>query len=584
MNNIRQKLIDQINIVDEIGSNIELQAKGRNHVGLCPFHADNNPSFTVSDEKKIYKCFVCGEGGDVVKFHSKFNHISTNAAIEQLANKYNINIPKFQKQVRIDSTDGLLNDVNKFYVTALHSTKQGEEALGYLKTRGFDNDTIKHFHLGYGYDVNNGLYKYIEKKISSERKYTFDDLVAINQFQNERDLFARRVTIPIFVNNKIVGFGGRALDDNTVKYLNSKDSKKFSKKETLYHFDDAIKLSPDNSIVVVEGFFDVIKAYQNNIKNAVALMGTAFSNNHLTKLRKSNIKTIYLGLDSDNAGIEAAIKVGEKFIKNNFKVKLLNYGSYKDLDEFLTDASNNHDDFVRLQTNGVSFKQFQSNYLLENVNLQSSDEKDSVINQITTNLNQENDIVVEEIINKLENTLSVSREFIYNKIEQNKVEVTQNSSTPQQDNSDYGYDNYYFEGGDDFDNQAYEQYASNTSQIMTEPAASKKIVVDSSIMFMNKVQLVVFRALNGKNNYLKLRSIKTQFNKDLGIYNTIFDDIGQYYDKYSVFDFVTFTDIYPQYADVITDLYNKKIVDSETSDEELIKSLATKSSWGLFSK
>ncbi len=582
MSNNRDKLVESIDIVDEISSHIELEAKGRNYVGLCPFHADNNPSFTVSSEKGIYKCFVCGEGGDVVKFYRKFNHISNQAAIEALADKYNIKISNKQVNYNVPPGNLVLNDINKFYVTALHSTDSGKKAMQYLTNRGLTPEIIKHFHLGYGYEEGDKLFQYLERKIEVESNYNLSNIGEINHFTNKRDLFTSRITIPIIKNNIVFGFGGRALDSSNIKYLNSKDSRIFQKKEMLYHFDEALRLSPDKSIVVVEGFFDVIKAFQCNIKNAIALMGTAFTNNHIKQMKRLNIDTVYLGLDSDKAGQDATLKIGKTLLKNGFKVKILKYPVGKDLDEYL--QSHDHSDFIQLQKNSINYKLYETEELIKNVSLLSMDEKDETINRIIDKLHVENDLVIEQVLSKLEDAFSVSRQYLTDKVESNKLL----SNTAVNKNGESDYDQYQYdvpEMNGDFDqqNSQFEYYDQNITNVDVM-SHEQPLVNNSNISFMSAQQLVIYRAIISKTNYIELSRFKRQYNKDLGIYEQLFKELEIYYSKFSKFDYVTFTNDNPKFALLINDLYEKEITENNISNQQLVEKVKARTSWGVFKR
>lgn len=576
MNNNREKLIETVDIVDEIGSVIELEAKGRNYVGLCPFHADNNPSFTVSTEKKIYKCFVCGEGGDVVKFYRMYNHISNQAAIEALADKYNVKIDRQVSQVQLKPANIVLNDINKFYVTALHSTESGSKALQYLKARGLNNETINHFHLGLGYEQADKLYQYLEKKIETESNYTVSDIAQINHFTNKRDLFASRITIPIQKNGTVVGFGGRATDNNNIKYLNSKDSKLFQKHEVLFHFDEALRLSPDRSLIVVEGFFDVIKAFQFNIKNAVGLMGTSFTGNHIAQMKRQKIDSVFLALDSDKAGIAATLKIGKLLLKNGLKVKVIEYPQGKDLDEYL--LTHSFEEFQSLKKNSINFKIFETDQTIDNVSLLSLDEKDNAISQLLENLKSENDLVIEQVLTKVESSFNVSRDYLNNKLEQLETEVY---TEPQVASAPTGGYDYY-----DIPEMAGEQqpeYYDYAEPIQVEKAPTP-IVNNSNISFMSAQQLVIYRSMASKHSYIELKKFKLQLNKDLGIYEKLFVELDNFYQKYSVFDYVTFTNDNPQYALLINDLFEKEITENAISNHHLVEKIKDKSKWGIFSR
>ncbi len=572
LNDERKLLIETIDIVDEIGSHIELTKKGNNYVGLCPFHTDNNPSFTVSSSKQIYKCFVCGSGGDVVKFYKMFNNISNQAAMSYLAKKYKIKLRNQNSNIpQLKPVNYVLNDINRFYVTALQSTAGGNRAIEYLTKRGFSSDTITHFHIGYGNDDNTKLYEYLNYKITTENKYNEFDVEKINQFNFKKDIFVNRVTIPIFKNNKIVGFGGRALGEENPKYLNSKDSVVFSKKKTLYHFDEAIYLSPDRSLIIVEGFFDVIKAYEQNIKNVVALMGVSFASEHITKMRQKQIDTIYLGLDMDRAGRDSTMQLGRVLIANQFKVKVLNYDRHKDLDEFLND--NNYEQFISIQKNSINFKLFETEQIIENISMLSSDEKNDAINQILTNLNIENEFVIEQVFSLLETNFNVSRQFL------SDLQLKLNSQNPSIQTQNF---NHYDEQLQQYNEQYDNQIDQNLSE-ESDPQVMSQIVVNTKgIAFMTKEQEFILRMLDTKVEFNELKKLKQMHQIKLKDYEVFYDKIDEYYKSYEVFDFMVFTDLYPRYSFEINAIMTKQFTNKSLSNEKLINELKEKDKWKIF--
>ncbi len=554
-NNIREKLVNNIEIVSEIGAHIDLQAKGRNYVGICPFHADSDPSLTVSSEKQIYKCFACGAGGDVVTFYSKFNNISVSAAIEQLAKKYSIALPKRMQTKVLNKQALVLEDINKYYVTALHSTAGGSTALDYLHNRGFTADVINHFHLGFGYEESEKLYEYLLGKIDAEKRYTISDIQAINHFTNERDMFAKRITIPIFSGEQIVGFGARAINDTQVKYLNSKDSKQFQKKTTLFNFEQAIHLTPNKSLILVEGFFDVIKAYQYNFKNTIGLMGVGLSAKHLQLMRKAQIELIYLALDSDRAGREASLKIGKLLIKNGFKIKVIDYKQSKDLDELLTNYG--ADEFTNMMRNAQNFKMFEAQNLIAKTNLNSIDEKSDVTDQIIAGLSLENDLVIEEVVSLLMSNFNLSRNLLENKLKQDQNNVQ---------------------------SRAVEAVADYGPQTMPNENNHDSIINnDSNIEFMDVYQAIIFRCISSKQNYVECMQLKKRYNRNLGQYELLFNALGQYYNNYSNFDYVTFINQNQQFINQIDNIYNKAVNHDNLSNEYLMTKVSA-ARWGIFGK
>ncbi len=325
-----EELIKRIDIVKEISSYIELKTSGANYLGRCPFHDDSTPSLSVSEQKKIWRCFGCGKGGDVVKFISLYENVSYMEALEKLATKYNIpiNIRAKEKDAEIYK---VMKIVSEFYQNELIKNPQ---ALSYVKERNINPKTIEEF--GIGYSPNH--YKLIDylKNISDHylNLYKSTQNLSISP-TNMRDIFSNRIIFPIKdASSRVLGFGGRVISkDESVKYLNSPDSDIFKKSKLLF----GINLSLDyikerQEAVLVEGYFDVLRLYQIGIKNIVATLGTAFGTEH-AKILSKYAKRAYLFFDSDNAGKSASLRTAKMLLSANIQPLYVEY-SEKDPDEF----------------------------------------------------------------------------------------------------------------------------------------------------------------------------------------------------------------------------------------------------------
>ena len=338
---VSKEIIDEIksknDIVDVIGSYINLNEKNK---ALCPFHDDHSPSFSVHKEKQIYKCFSCGESGNVITFVQKINGVSFEEALKMLADRAGIKLDikapkkvnvKYEKYYEINDT------VNKYFKNNLISS-DGKEALKYLNDRSIDKDIINEFNIGLA--TSNKLTKILESK------YNVNDLVLIDVTKEIDgkyfDTFINRIIFPIVdENNNVIAFSGRKYlsndlsDDRLSKYVNSKETIIFKKNNTFYNINNSlINIKKSKEIIITEGFMDTIRMSSIGYKNVVALMGTAFTSEHLDKIKNLKCKVV-LNLDQDGAGVNATIKIGDILTKNNIDVSVIVFEDYKDSDEFI---------------------------------------------------------------------------------------------------------------------------------------------------------------------------------------------------------------------------------------------------------
>jgi len=324
--------IRKIDIVKEISSYIELKRSGNNYLGKCPFHDDSTPSLSVSEQKQIWKCFGCGKGGDVVKFVSLYENITYMEALSKLAIKYNlpINIKNEEKDQKIYEVMGL---VSSFYHEEL---TKSPKAIEYLRKREITPKTIENFDIGY----SPNSYKVIEflQNISEYYLNLYKSTQNLYQSSNSiRDIFEGRLIIPIKdISSRVVGFGGRILydDKSVIKYLNSPDSFLFKKSQLLFGIDLALPyIKEKEEVILVEGYFDVIRLYQIGVRNVVAPLGTAFGNEH-AKILSKYAKRAYLLFDNDNAGKNASLRASTYLIARGIEPLYVGIEDAKDPDEF----------------------------------------------------------------------------------------------------------------------------------------------------------------------------------------------------------------------------------------------------------
>ena len=348
-------IFDNIDIVSLVSEYVKLEKRGQNYLGLCPFHNEKTPSFTVSPEKKIAHCFGCGKGGNIFQFVSLIENITYNQAIVKLGARLGLNI---ESKVNLEANYDLNNELDimyyghmllaDYYNYILLNTKEAEEALNYLLNRGLSIDVIKYFNIGYAPRDNNIALNFFNSNQINLDLMVEAGLLGKNESGNYYDVFKDRVMFPIKNNqNQVVAFSGRTMssDKSVAKYYNTHETKIFEKRTVLYNFSDARAfIAKENEVILCEGYMDVIKAHQNGIKNAVALMGTNIDNNKLKEIL-SLVKKVTLSLDNDEAGSKAQIEIGNRIIQTTDNVYKLKFSGAKDLDEFLSDKNSKNQDF-----------------------------------------------------------------------------------------------------------------------------------------------------------------------------------------------------------------------------------------------
>lgn len=339
-----EEIIEEVrsrnDIVDLISTYVPLKKKGSSYFGLCPFHNEKSPSFSVSRDKQMYYCFGCGAGGNVFTFLMEYENFSFPEALKYLAERAGMELPEEElneEAKRAMDEKARLREMNKlsanYFYYLLHS-KRGEKGLTYLKNRGITDETIKRFGLGYADIYNDDLYRFLKSKGYSDEELKDSALVTIDERRGGSDKFWNRVMFPIMdVNNRVIGFGGRVMGDGTPKYLNSKETKLFDKSRNLYGLNFA-RSSRKKEIILCEGYMDVISMHQAGFTNAVAALGTAFTSGHGTLLKRYT-ENVILSFDSDEAGQRAILRAIPILKEAGLTVRVLDLKPYKDPDEFI---------------------------------------------------------------------------------------------------------------------------------------------------------------------------------------------------------------------------------------------------------
>jgi DNA primase len=338
-----ESVIEQVrsanDIVDIVGRYVRLTKKGANYFGLCPFHGEKTPSFSVSPRKQIYYCFGCGAGGNVISFLMEYENYSFTEALKSLAENAHIELPESSEpedRGARELKDRLL-EINKeaalYYHRVLRSPA-GLPGLEYLAgKRGLSAQMITHFGLGFSEKKQDALYRYLKEKGYDDKTLDQSGLVTFSE-RGVRDKFWNRVIFPIMdTNSRVIGFGGRVMGDGEPKYLNSPETLIFDKSSTLYGLNFARK-SRSKYLLLCEGYMDVIALHQAGFTNAVASLGTAFTDKH-ARLLKRYTDQVILTQDSDSAGINAKLRAFPILYDAGLNVKVLDMGEYKDPDEFI---------------------------------------------------------------------------------------------------------------------------------------------------------------------------------------------------------------------------------------------------------
>ena len=339
-----EEIIEEVrsrnDIVDLISTYVPLKKKGSSYFGLCPFHNEKSPSFSVSRDKQMYYCFGCGAGGNVFTFLMEYENFSFPEALKYLAERAGMELPEEElneEAKRAMDEKARLREMNKlsanYFYYLLHS-KRGQKGLAYLKDRGITDATINPCGLGDADIYNDDLYRFLKSKGYSDEDLKDSALVTIDERRGGSDKFWNRVMFPIMdVNNRVIGFGGRVMGDGSPKYLNSKETKLFDKSRNLYGLNFA-RSSRKKEIILCEGYMDVISMHQAGFTNAVAALGTAFTSGHGTLLKRYT-ENVILSFDSDEAGQRAILRAIPILKEAGLTVRVLDLTPYKDPDEFI---------------------------------------------------------------------------------------------------------------------------------------------------------------------------------------------------------------------------------------------------------
>ena len=405
-------------IVDVISQYVTLKRSGRNYFGLCPFHKEKSPSFSVSPDKQIYHCFGCGVGGNVFHFLSKIENITFRESIEELAERAGITLPVLDsredtKQMELKTKVYEINALAaQFYHENLYkpSSKIAQE---YIKKRKLDNKTLQSFLIGYSGNFDE-LYQMLKQKGYTEEQMMASSMIVKSDRGRYLDRFRKRVMFPIQdVRGKIIAFGGRVLDDSKPKYMNSPETIVYSKGRHLFGMNLA-KNSGSKKIIIVEGYMDAISLHQRGINNAVASLGTALTEAQGRLLRKYSEQVI-IGYDADGAGQAATLR-GLEILQNlGCDIRILQIEGAKDQDEFVVKYGPER--FNLYVEKAISLIEYKVKMLKKELNIDNANDKIKFLNEIAKLLSKiTNELEKEVYVEKIAKEYGISQEAIYAQI------------------------------------------------------------------------------------------------------------------------------------------------------------------------
>ena len=430
-----KKIRNENDIVDVIGEYLPLVQKGKNYFAVCPFHDDHSPSMSISKDKQIFRCFVCGTSGNVISFVRDYEKVSFQEAVEILGKRIGIKLQS-DKSVKSSPYQELYDiyNISKEYYKNNLNTKEGEQARSYLSKRNLTKETIDYFDIGLSLDGN--------LTSSLSKKHDIKKLIDIGLSNSEgKDLFKNRIMFTIKDNEgRTVAFSGRKYAlNNEPKYINSKESIIFKKGTILYNFYNSKEyIRKQKEIIISEGFMEVIRLHTIGIDNTVALMGTSFTKEHLNIIKNLKCKVV-LNLDQDDAGKTATISIGNTLLENGIDATVILFSKYKDADELISNEGK--EPFENAYKSRVSFIDFKLNYLKMNRDLNNSEDLSNYIKDSIKAINEIDDDILRELkIKELSKNYDISEDIIRSKI--TNTNVIERKEIPKKEIIKKKYDKY----------------------------------------------------------------------------------------------------------------------------------------------
>ena len=421
MNKIPQHIIDQVRdtaeIYDIVSEYVDLKQRGNNFFGLCPFHNEKTPSFSISPEKEIFHCFGCGAGGNSITFLMDYEKISFIEALEKIADKYGISLNYEKNKTSLDFFTKLYEihiSAEQLFINNINNSSN-KNIKEYFYNRGIQEKTITDFKIGFANDSWNDLFNHLKTKFSSD--LINKSGLFINSKKGTFDRFRNRIIFPIRnKSNKIVGFGGRDISGNDpAKYLNSPETQIYNKSEILYGLPESKDLiRKEKTAFLVEGYMDLIQLHQNGIKNIVASSGTSLTIEQVSQLKKF-VDNVFIVYDGDNAGRKASIAASYNLLRGGINPKIIEIPNQQDPDSFVkNNGINNLHELIKKPLDILTFQFKYSNYDLNN-----SSEKSNLTKEIINELIKIDDEIIQtDMIKKMAELIKIDEQFLLKRFNQ----------------------------------------------------------------------------------------------------------------------------------------------------------------------
>lgn len=445
LNDINQR----IDISDIVSETVKLTRKGNRYWGLCPFHQEKTPSFSVAPDKNLFYCFGCHAGGNIFTYIMKRDGLDFAEAVEVLAGRAGVALELNEgRSKREDEIKKRVLEVNQAAAQFFNQMLcQSTNPLEYIKGRGVNLDTIKQFQLGYALDSWNALEEYLLKKGFDQHYIKLSGLIKRGKTNRYYDLFRNRIIFPIAgYDGRIVGFGGRVMDDSLPKYLNTPETDIYSKRKHLYGLHQARdSIRKENQVFLVEGYMDCIKMHQNGIRNCVATLGTAFTNEQSVLLRRYAEKVVII-YDGDEAGQRETLQAAQVLQEQDLKVDVLTLPAGKDPDDYL--ELHGKEEFLHyIQNNKVTYLEFKIDRYINKAQEMNLETQKDIINRVKSDINALNsEIERDYYIKYLAQKLGLEQGLVYREIRAKKRDIlliSKNKTSKYRDNIEYG--NYSLE-------------------------------------------------------------------------------------------------------------------------------------------
>lgn len=433
-NEFKEEVKDRVDIVDVISDYVNLKKSGKNYKGLCPFHQEKTPSFTVNPANQFYHCFGCGAGGDVFSFLMEIEHITFFESLKMAAERAGMELPnQSESQKKVANFRDKIFEINnlsaRFYNYLLLKHDIGKKALEYLKNRNYSEEDIKRFSLGFAPDKWTALYKFLNNKGYTKDEMVKAGLLIKKSEQKFYDRFRNRIIFPIFNSRgEVLAFGGRIIDDsiNQPKYLNSPDTMVYDKSDNLYGLNWAKNsMRKSNNAIIMEGYTDVLTAHMHGIKNAVASLGTSLTEKQ-AKMLKRYVSKIYIAYDSDTAGAKATLRGLEILKEEGLNVKVIKLPENTDPDDFI--KLRGKEKFLKLKKDSLSLIEFKVDKIVSDKNLENADDRVSTTHKIVDVLAQINDPIEREVYAKeIAKKIDLDGDLLYQEVEKRKDKIKRNN-------------------------------------------------------------------------------------------------------------------------------------------------------------